>query len=65
MSSDVVIQANGLGKKYIIGHQAEREKYTALRDTIGGTMKGLMRSAKDMAQGKPIIVGDTLFLSKG
>ena len=32
--SDVVIRAEGLGKKYLIGHQAEREPYNALRDVI-------------------------------
>ena len=32
MADDVVIRAEGLGKKYIIGHETERERYTALRD---------------------------------
>ena len=32
MADDVVIRAEGLGKKYIIGHEAERERYVALRD---------------------------------
>ena len=32
--NDVVIRAEGLGKKYLIGHEAERERYTALRDVI-------------------------------
>ena len=35
MDSDVVIRAEGLGKKYVIGHESERERYTALRDVIG------------------------------
>ena len=30
MADDVVIRAEGLGKKYVIGHEAERERYTAL-----------------------------------
>ena len=34
MASDVVIRAERLGKKYVIGHQAERERYVALRDVI-------------------------------
>ena len=33
--SDVVIRAEGLGKKYLIGHESQRERYTALRDVIG------------------------------
>ena len=32
--SDVVIKAENLGKKYVIGHQAERGGYTALRDVL-------------------------------
>ena len=34
MSDDVVIRVEGLGKKYLIGHEAERERYVALRDVI-------------------------------
>jgi len=30
--TDIVIQAEGLGKKYTIGHQTERGRYVALRD---------------------------------
>ena len=30
--TDIVIQAENLGKKYTIGHQAERDRYLALRD---------------------------------
>ena len=30
--SDIVIQAENLGKKYTIGHQTERGRYLALRD---------------------------------
>lgn len=32
--SDIVIQVEGLGKKYLIGHQTERERYTALRGVL-------------------------------
>ena len=39
MSTDVVIRAEGLGKRYLIGHENGhengRESYTALRDVIG------------------------------
>jgi lipopolysaccharide transport system ATP-binding protein len=37
MADDVVIRAEGLGKKYVIGHQAERERYVALRDVLART----------------------------
>ena len=32
--TDIVIQAEGLGKKYTIGHQTERGRYLALRDVL-------------------------------
>ena len=45
--SDVVIRAEGLGKRYLIGHAAARERYTALRDVLSAR-PGLARSAVDM-----------------
>jgi lipopolysaccharide transport system ATP-binding protein len=57
--SPPVISAESLSKRYLIGHQAERERYTALRDVVGRTAKGLMRSAKDMVHGRAIVPGDT------
>ncbi|MCP4309317.1 MAG: ATP-binding cassette domain-containing protein [bacterium] len=57
MSDDVVIRAEGLGKKYVIGHE-ERERYVALRDVLARTAKGLWRKTADMARGRPIVIGD-------
>jgi ABC-type polysaccharide/polyol phosphate transport system ATPase subunit len=60
MTSDVVIRAEGLGKKYVIGHRAaERERYTALRDVIARSVKGYARAAADFLRGRPLVVGDT------
>ena len=56
--SDVVIRAEGLGKKYLIGHQANAERYTALRDVAARTAKGLLRTARDMLQGRQLVAGD-------
>jgi lipopolysaccharide transport system ATP-binding protein len=56
--SDVVIRAEGLGKKYLIGHQAAAEPYTALRDVIARSARGLARSAADLLRGRPIVTGD-------
>lgn len=58
--SDIVISAENLGKKYIIGHQNQQESYTALRDVVGRTIKGLARSAQDMIHGRAIVPGDNL-----
>ena len=43
MAEDVVIRAEGLGKKYVIGHEAERERYVALRDVIARTARDAWR----------------------
>jgi lipopolysaccharide transport system ATP-binding protein len=58
MSADVVIRAEGLGKKYVIGHETERERYTALRDIIGRRTKALIRTTSDMLHGRAIVGGD-------
>ncbi len=58
--SDIVIKAENLGKKYTIGHQAERDRYTALRDVLMQNAQNLWNKTKDLAMGKPIIQGDTL-----
>jgi lipopolysaccharide transport system ATP-binding protein len=52
MHGDVVIQARGLGKKYLIGHEAQREPYTALRDVVAGGIRRLARGARDLVRGR-------------
>ena len=39
--SAIVIQAEGLGKKYLFGHQIERARYTALRDVLTQIVESL------------------------
>lgn len=56
--SDVVIRSEGLGKKYIIGHESERERYTAMRDVIARGARNFLRKARDMVHGLPIVEGD-------
>jgi lipopolysaccharide transport system ATP-binding protein len=48
MSGDIVIRAEALGKKYLIEHQAQRERYTALRDVIGSRIGGIGRHAANL-----------------
>jgi hypothetical protein len=43
MSDDVVIRVEGLGKKYRIQHQAQRQRYTALRDVLADRTKSVAR----------------------
>ena len=45
MSRHTVIRAEHLGKKYLISHQGERERYIALRDVITRKVMSAHRSA--------------------
>lgn len=58
--SDVVITAENLGKKYVIGHQAERGDYATFRDVLMQNARTFWNKTKDLAKGKAIIQGDTL-----
>jgi lipopolysaccharide transport system ATP-binding protein len=58
--ADVVIRAERLGKKYMIGHAAERERYVALRDVMARSARSLWRKTTDMARGRAIVAGDTV-----
>src|SRR5467141_91919 len=60
MAEDIVIRAERLGKKYAIGHHAERESYVALRDVLVRGAHNLWRKAADMARGRAIVVGDSV-----
>jgi lipopolysaccharide transport system ATP-binding protein len=60
MAEDVVIRAQGLGKKYLIGHAAERERYVALRDVLVSGAHTLWRKTADMVRGRAIVIGDTV-----
>jgi lipopolysaccharide transport system ATP-binding protein len=60
MADDVVIRAEGLGKKYMIGHAAERERYVALRDVLARSARSAWRKTADMARGRAILGGDTI-----
>lgn len=60
MGRDIVIRAEGLGKKYTIGHQAEREKYVALRDVIMRNARNLVRTSADLLRGRATVEGDEI-----
>lgn len=59
MSDDIIIRAENLGKKFVIGHETERERYVALRDVLARSFKGFLRSTMDIARGRAIVQGDT------
>jgi lipopolysaccharide transport system ATP-binding protein len=56
--SDIVIRAEGLGKKYAIGHQTERARYVALRDVVARNVRTFLRTGADLLRGRPIVEGD-------
>lgn len=58
--NDIVIKAENLGKKYIIGHQAENGSYVALRDVLMHNARTFWNKTKDMVKGKAVIQGDTM-----
>src|SRR3954452_17657837 len=60
MADDVVIRAEGLGKRYELGHAADRERYVALRDVLASGARGVLRRTADMLRGRAVIPGDTV-----
>src|ERR1700722_16536612 len=60
MSRDTVVRAEGLGKKYVIGHAADRERYSTLRDVMVRNASNVLRTTLDMARGRPIVSGDPI-----
>jgi lipopolysaccharide transport system ATP-binding protein len=59
--SDIVISAENLSKRYLIGHQsAQRERYKSLRDIIGRESRNFIRKATDLMVGRQIVQGDEI-----
>src|SRR6185503_8845178 len=56
--SDLAISVENLSKKYLVGHQARAERYTALRDVIGRELAAFARKAGDLLHGRQIVEGD-------
>jgi lipopolysaccharide transport system ATP-binding protein len=57
--SDVVISAEGIAKKYVIGHERPARSQT-VRDVIASTARVFWRKADDMIHGRPVVQGDEL-----
>ena len=58
--SDIVVKAENLGKKYVIGHQAANTRYVALRDVLTRNARSIWHKTRDLLQGRPIIPGANL-----
>ena len=52
MNDDIIIRTEGLGKKYVIGHQAERERYVTFRDVMAGAAKSVLQKVANVARGR-------------
>jgi lipopolysaccharide transport system ATP-binding protein len=59
MAGDVVIRAEGLGKKYVIGHLAQHERNLMLRDVLACGARDIWHKTADMLRGRAIVSGDT------
>ena len=52
--SDAIIKVEGLGKKYLLKHQAAgRSKYVALRDVLADKAKSFFQSRQSNAGNRP------------
>jgi lipopolysaccharide transport system ATP-binding protein len=57
--SDTVIRVEKLSKRYLVGHQAQREEtHTTLRDVLGRKARNFARRAADLVRGRQIVQGD-------
>jgi lipopolysaccharide transport system ATP-binding protein len=59
MSNEAVIRVEGLGKKYVIGHETQRAGEGMLRDAIVRMGKNFARTLKETASGRALVAGDT------
>lgn len=57
--NETVIRAEGLSKKYLIGHRRP-ERYTAFRDVAAKAVRQWARTGLDVVRGRQLISGDDL-----
>jgi lipopolysaccharide transport system ATP-binding protein len=57
--SDVVIRAEKLGKKFVIGHRRE-EGAAVFVDTLAHGVRSMWRKGFDMLKGRPMVEGDVV-----
>ena len=58
--SNIAIRAEGLGKKFLIGHESERASYATLSGLIGSTVRNIARSSRDIMHSNRLIAGDNV-----
>lgn len=60
MNDQIVIQAQELGKKYLIGHDSSAGRSKTFREAVAASAKGAIRSVKNMARLRQIVSGDQI-----
>jgi lipopolysaccharide transport system ATP-binding protein len=60
MAVDSVIQCDGLGKSYLIGHQGTRERYSTLRDVVVRQARGVWQATQRALRGQMSVEGDEI-----
>src|SRR5437660_1399539 len=60
MNDQTVIRVDRLSKRYLVGHQANREGYQSLRDTIVRHVGNGVRKTADLLRGRQIVQGDEI-----
>ena len=58
--SETVITVENLSKRYLVGHRAQRESYTALRDVLAREARNFTRKAVDVLRGRQVVQGDAI-----
>lgn len=53
--SDTILTVSNLGKKYRLQHEAERQRYNALRDVIANKFKGLFQTKSKESGNQPSV----------
>lgn len=54
---DSIISVQHLSKFYLLGHQGDRECYTAMRDVIARNVRGFARTTRDLLAGRRLFRG--------
>jgi lipopolysaccharide transport system ATP-binding protein len=55
--SEIIIEAENLGKKYIIGHQG-KGGYKTFREQVGHGLQGFLSKTKQLFSGQQVVEGD-------
>ncbi|MCW5713924.1 MAG: ABC transporter ATP-binding protein [Bauldia sp.] len=58
MESHSVIRAERLGKRYVIGHEVNREGYKSFREVLSRAARNVTRRSVDLMRGRAIVAGD-------